>query len=98
MTLDIDHLRQWIGRKDHAHEVLTPTLVQRLYATLDRQGPTEEGADAPLLTHHCLCQPLVPTAELGPDGHPTRGGVCRRCPCHAECGQAARCGFTRHQG
>ncbi|MBU3261871.1 MaoC family dehydratase N-terminal domain-containing protein [Roseovarius sp. PS-C2] len=74
MTLDIDHLRQWIGRKDHAHEVLTPTLVQRLYATLDRQGPTEEGADAPLLTHHCLCQPLVPTAELGPDGHPTRGG------------------------
>ncbi|QCO57732.1 protein dehydratase (plasmid) [Pseudorhodobacter turbinis] len=74
MSLDIDHLRQWIGREDQAHEVLSSTLAQRLYATLDREGPTEDGADAPLLTHHCLCQPLVSTAELGPDGHPKRGG------------------------
>ncbi|MDD8023695.1 MAG: MaoC family dehydratase N-terminal domain-containing protein [Paracoccaceae bacterium] len=73
-TLDIDRLRDWIGRTEETSELLTPTVVQRLYATLDRDGPTEEGADAPLLIHHCLCQPATPTAALGPDGHPPRGG------------------------
>jgi len=71
---DLDHLRGWIGREEHASEPLTPNLVARLYATLDREGPTGEGAEAPLLVHHCLCQPTAPTAALGPDGHPQRGG------------------------
>ncbi|NDW02277.1 MaoC family dehydratase N-terminal domain-containing protein [Salipiger sp. PrR002] len=72
--LDLEHLRGWIGREETASELLTPTIVARLYATLDREGPTDDGAEAPLLTHHCLCQPAAPTAALGPDGHPQRGG------------------------
>jgi len=72
-TVDIDHLRGWIGREDVASEMLTPLLVERLYATFDREGPSYDGADAPLLSHHCLCQPSPPTATLGPDGHPPRG-------------------------
>lgn len=71
--LDLDHLRSWIGRQDQATDLLTPTLVARLNATLDRDDPTAHGAEAPVLIHHCLCQPAVPTAELGPDGHPARG-------------------------
>ena len=74
MQLDIDHLKSWIGREDTAEEDLTPALVARFNATLDRTGPTERGAEAPQLVHLCLCQPAVPTAELGPDGHPARGG------------------------
>ncbi|WP_174803082.1 FAS1-like dehydratase domain-containing protein [Martelella limonii] len=72
-ALDLDHLRRWIGRQEQAFELLTPTLVARLNATLDREDPTDEGAEAPLLIHHCLCQPTTPTASLGPDGHPERG-------------------------
>lgn len=72
--LDLDHLRGWIAREETAFELLTPSLVARLYATLDRDGPTGEGSEAPLLIHHCLCQPTVPTSVLGPDGHRPRGG------------------------
>ncbi|WP_417839552.1 FAS1-like dehydratase domain-containing protein [Tritonibacter scottomollicae] len=72
--LDLDHLRGWIGREETASELLTPTIGARLYATLDREGPAETGAEAPLLIHHCLCQPPVATASLGPDGHAQRGG------------------------
>ncbi|AKQ42713.1 hypothetical protein CP97_12710 [Aurantiacibacter atlanticus] len=73
-ALDMDSLRSWIGRTEEVSELLTSTLVERLYATLDREGPVTEGAEAPLLIHHCLCQPAVPTSALGPDGHPPRGG------------------------
>ncbi|MDR5652132.1 FAS1-like dehydratase domain-containing protein [Ruixingdingia sedimenti] len=74
MTLDIDHLRGWIGREDSAAETVTPELVHRFNATLDRQGDTAPGAVAPLLIHFCLGQPAAPTAGLGEDGHPARGG------------------------
>ncbi|SIS86673.1 FAS1-like dehydratase domain-containing protein [Phaeovulum vinaykumarii] len=69
--IDLDHLRRWIGRSDSAQERLSPDLIARLCATLDQ--PTPEGT-APLLIHLCLAPPVVPTARLGPDGHPARGG------------------------
>ncbi len=74
MTLDLDHLRDWIGREERQSELLTAAQVQRFNATFDREGPLEDGAEAPLLIHLCLCQPAVPGAQLGPDGHPARGG------------------------
>ncbi|WP_319530160.1 MaoC family dehydratase N-terminal domain-containing protein [uncultured Cohaesibacter sp.] len=74
MTLDIDHLRGWIGSEDHASELLTLTLLERLNATLDRGAGMTPDLPVPLLTHHCLCQPVAPTASLGTDGHPARGG------------------------
>lgn len=74
VDLDVDHLRGWIGREEHASETLTPEHVARFNATFDRTSPLSKGSDAPLLIHFCLTQPTVPTAELGPDGHPARGG------------------------
>ncbi|WP_353475263.1 MaoC family dehydratase N-terminal domain-containing protein [Salipiger sp. H15] len=74
MNIDIDHLRSWTGREERQSELLTAAQVQRFYATFDRDGPLEEGAEAPLLIHLCLCQPAVPGSALGPDGHPARGG------------------------
>lgn len=74
MTLDIDHLRRWIGWEDSASEQVTSALVARFDATFDRQGDTAVGAAAPLMLHWCLAQPAAPTAGLGPDGHPARGG------------------------
>lgn len=74
MDINIDHVRRWIGREETASELLTGALVQRFNATFDREGSPEDGAEAPLLIHLCLGQPAAPTAALGPDGHPVRGG------------------------
>lgn len=73
--LDLDNLRQWIGREEAACDVLTPALVARFEATLGGEPGDFQGGDvAPQLIHFCLCQPAVPITLLGDDGHPTRGG------------------------
>ena len=73
-AVDIAHLRRWIGRQETASEVLSPELVRRFRATLELPGTTEAGQPAPELIHLCLAPPAVPMSELGPDGHPARGG------------------------
>ena len=74
-TLDIDHLRSWIGREEVAEDIVTADLVRKFKATLDLPGgPPQAGEAAPRLLHFCLAQPAAPTAALGPDGHPQRGG------------------------
>lgn len=73
--LDIEHLRQWIGRTQKASDIVTAQLVKALRATLFMDiGNPEQGDAAPLTTHWCLAQPVAPMNELGPDGHPARGG------------------------
>jgi 3-methylfumaryl-CoA hydratase len=72
---DLDHLRQWIGRSNEASDIVTAQLVRGLRATLFLEiGAPKPGDAAPFTTHWCLAQPVYPMSELGPDGHPTRGG------------------------
>ena len=72
---DLDHLRQWIGRTSEATDVVTAQLVRGLRATLFMDiGDPRPGDASPFTTHWCLGQPVFPMAELGPDGHPARGG------------------------
>jgi 3-methylfumaryl-CoA hydratase len=72
---DLDHLRQWIGRSNEASDTVTAQLVKGLRATLFMEvGAPKPGDAAPFTTHWCLAQPVHPMSELGPDGHPTRGG------------------------
>ncbi len=73
MNIDMDHLRQWIGRAQSESEVLLPTLVRQFNATFDRTSSTAEGDDAPLLIHFCLAQSVAPMSALGRDGHPALG-------------------------
>jgi 3-methylfumaryl-CoA hydratase len=73
--LDLDHLRQWIGRTQEATDVVTAQLVKSLRATLFQEiGEPKAGDAAPLTVHWCLAQPVFPMSMLGGDGHPTRGG------------------------
>ena len=74
-SLDIDHLKGWIGRSETAHDVVSPRLVRELAATLDVDRPEPaHGEAAPVAVHWCLA-PLAASASLiGPDGHPRRGG------------------------
>jgi 3-methylfumaryl-CoA hydratase len=74
MDVDIAHLQSWIGREQSDSEVLSPTLVRQFNATFDRTSGAETGDEAPLLSHFCLGQPIVPMAEIGRDGHPSLGG------------------------
>lgn len=74
-ALDIDHLRGWIGREEIGVDILSEDLARKYHATMDFAGDApRQGEVAPQLIHFCLAQPAAPTAELGPDGHPARGG------------------------
>ena len=73
--LDLDHLRRWIGRSQQASDTVTAQLVKGLRATLFQEiGEPKPGDAAPFTVHWCLAQPVFPMSQLGPDGHPTRGG------------------------
>lgn len=73
--VDIDHLRQWIGRTTEASDVVTAQLVKGLRATLFQEiGEPKPGDAAPFTVHWCLAQPVAPMSMLGQDGHPARGG------------------------
>jgi 3-methylfumaryl-CoA hydratase len=68
-------LAQWVGRTERRADRVTPVPLAALAATLDRSDPppAEGGAIAPL-RHWLYFLPLAPTRDLGPDGHPRRGG------------------------
>jgi 3-methylfumaryl-CoA hydratase len=73
--VELDHLRQWIGRSAEVSDTVTAQLVKGLRATLFQEiGDPKSGDAAPFTTHWCLGQPVYPMSELGPDGHPSRGG------------------------
>src|SRR4029078_4228074 len=73
--LDLDHLRQWIGRTSEASDIVTAQLVKGLRATLFEEiGEPKPGSAAPWTVPWCLAQPVFPMSALSADGHPTRGG------------------------
>lgn len=75
MTLDLDHLRQWIGRTEDHRDTVTATPVQALAATLDRDDPAAVNGDAlPPAWHWLYFLPVHRQSEIGPDGHAHRGG------------------------
>src|ERR1700704_3636827 len=74
-ALDLDHLREGIGRTTKASDLVTAQLVKGLRAALFQEiGEPNAGDAAPWTTHWCLAPPVFPMSQLSPDGHPTRGG------------------------
>jgi 3-methylfumaryl-CoA hydratase len=74
-AFDLDALRQWIGREERAADIVAPELVKRFRATFDQVSDGSPSTElAPLAIHWCLAPAAFNTAELGPDGHPHRGG------------------------
>src|SRR5262245_51073379 len=75
MPLDVDHLRGWIGRTETVEDTATPVPLRALTATLDREDPPIGADDAiPPCWHWLYFLPLHRQSEIGPDGHPKRGG------------------------
>jgi 3-methylfumaryl-CoA hydratase len=76
--------------------VITPMPVAALAATLDRDDPKPQAGDElPPLWHWLYFLPVVRQSELGPDGHPKRGGFLPPVPLPRRMWAGAR--FEFHQ-
>ena len=96
MSLDIDHLRSWIGRQETVGDRATLVPAQALSATLDRDDPQPKPGDPlPPLWHWLYFLPLARQSEIGPDGHPKRGGFLPPVPLPRRMWAGGR--FTFHQ-
>jgi 3-methylfumaryl-CoA hydratase len=75
MDIDIARLRTWIGRSETRSDVVTAAPPAALAATLDRaDAPAAPGRALPPLWHWLFFLTAARQSELGPDGHPHRGG------------------------
>ena len=73
--MDLQHLRDWIGRTERRSDEVTTFPVAALSATLDRDdGEPLPGSPLPPLWHWLYFLPLARHSEIGDDGHPKRGG------------------------
>jgi len=69
------HLQTWQGKSETLSDTLTATPVAALSATLDRDDPAPAAGPAvPPLWHWLYFLPHARQSEIGPDGHPKRGG------------------------
>ena len=65
----------WIGNREEARDVATLSSVAGMIATLDRDDAAPRMGDpVPPLWHWMYFAPKARHSELGPDGHPLRGG------------------------
>ena len=75
MTDSFEHLRDWVGRKEVRDDTVTLWPVSALAATLDETRlAVERGSPLPHGWHWIFFLEAKPASELGPDGHPRRGG------------------------
>lgn len=71
----LDHLKDWIGRKESKADAASAWPVAALAATFDRIEPEPVKGDAiPLGWHWLYFLEAKPASELGAEGHPKRGG------------------------
>ncbi|MGE0097185.1 MAG: MaoC family dehydratase N-terminal domain-containing protein [Hydrogenophaga sp.] len=73
-ALDLDHLRQWVGRSATQEQHLEPFAARALAGLLDRDAAPVEGDALPLLWHWLYFLEAPSRAGTGVDGHPRRGG------------------------
>lgn len=74
-AMELQHLRDWIGRAEKQVDYLGSASVAAMSATLDREDPDPvPGSELPPLWHWMLFAPKALARHLGPDGHPQRGG------------------------
>jgi 3-methylfumaryl-CoA hydratase len=69
------HWRTWLGRSEQRSDRVAAAPLNAWAATLDRNDPEAlPGSDVPPLAHWLFFLPVARQSEIGPDGHPQRGG------------------------
>ena len=67
--------QDWVGSKEEREDTITLSFARRFAATLDDVESTFANGDPlPPMWHFALFLPDAPMREIGPDGHPKRGG------------------------
>ena len=75
MSTQDNDLTSWIGRSETVRDVIGPTPVIALTATLDHAAaPVEPGTALPPLWHWLYFLPMHRQSDIGADGHAKRGG------------------------
>ncbi|NND91204.1 MAG: acyl-CoA dehydrogenase [Granulosicoccus sp.] len=74
LTLDEGRLQEWLGRTQHASDVISLHTCQRMSATVGLDPDLTDAAPLPPLWHWLFFHDAVSTSELGNDGHPRLGG------------------------
>lgn len=73
--IDVDHLRQWIGRTETRRDMVAATPVAAMSATLDRDDAKPEPGDGvPPLWHWMFFVSLTRHSDVAADGHTKLGG------------------------
>ena len=69
------HLQSWQSKSETALDLITAAPLRALSATLDRDEPAPApGTPVAPLWHWLYFLPHARQSEIGPDGHPRRGG------------------------
>lgn len=71
---EIAHLKSWTGRTQTVEELIAPNRVEAMAATLDWDRAPGPGDALPPGWHWLFFNGAARQSELGPDGHPRRGG------------------------
>jgi len=71
-TLDVEHLRRWVGRTQKQSDEVTQRIVDSLRATLEVADTAGDNA-LPVTLHWCLAPEIEPLSRLDEDGHPFKG-------------------------
>jgi len=73
-TLADNEWADWIGRSECVADQADPKPVRALAATFDSPAGAQPGDLLPYLWHWIYFLPMAPMSQIGPDGHPRRGG------------------------
>ncbi|GAB3405817.1 acyl-CoA dehydrogenase [Massilia agilis] len=73
-ALDNSLLQQWVGKTETLDTRVGAATANAMAATLDRADTFKEGDALPPLWHWAYFWSAAPQSEIGPDGHPRRGG------------------------
>ena len=94
--MDLDGLKAWVGRRASAEDIAALPPVAALAATLDRSDPPPRpGNPLPPLWHWLYFLEAKAASELGPDGHPRRGGFLPPVPLPRRMWAGSRLSFLR---
>jgi 3-methylfumaryl-CoA hydratase len=92
---DIEHLAGWIGKSETLTDSVGPSAAAALAATLDHAVAPAPGDPLPPLWHWIAFNPIARQSELGPDGHPRRGGFLPPVPLPRRMWAGSRFDFAR---
>jgi len=94
-AFDDSLLQQWVGKTETVSARVNAVTANALAATLDRPDHFDTGTGLPPLWHWAYFWQAAPQSELGPDGHPQRGGFLPPVPLPRRMWAGGRLTFSR---